>query len=369
MKSSIYLYFLFLSCFGCPTTVEPPENNSKNLKIHWETPINIIDTPDTPPLVVDSLIFISGEPSLVAINIQTGERFWESEIGDGKSINGNVLVNDPINNRIYAAHNESVIIWDIQTGNELYRVNDIAWPFGKNVMLNHGYGIVGDTASAYKLDFSGNIEQEYNVSMPSNSIAYYNGNIIFTQGKTLNGASTIGRITALSEETGDSLWSYNTNHNGFLKSEIDDGVFYSGTSGNSDFYLFMAFDPISGEVIWEYKSNDPLEYVRNFTIGENQIFIVSAAYIFALNKANGSKIWDHKWSGSSRVNPVYSNGYVYTSNHSSIFIFNALSGELVHEEPQPVGSGYIWKFAISNEYLFAQTTNLLIAYQPWHLRE
>jgi len=370
MKISILITFLFISCYGCPTTVDPPpENNKANLRVIWESPIDIIDTPDTPPLVVDSQILITGEPALVAFNMNTGNRVWETEIGNGKSINGNVLVHDSINNRVFAAHNKSVIIWDINTGQELNRINEIAWPFGNNVMLDNGYGIVGDTASAYKLDFSGNIIQEYDVSMPSNSIAYYNGNILFTQGKTLNGASTIGRVTAISEETGDSLWSYNTNNNGFLKSEIHDGIFYSGTSGNSDFYLFIAIDPISGEILWEYLSNHPLEYVENFTIGDANIFVVSAAYLFALNKRTGTKEWVFQWNSASRVNPIYSSGYIYISNHYSIFIIDAKSGELVHEEPLPQGAGYFWMFAMSEDMFFAQTSTKLIAYQPWHLRE
>lgn len=369
MKYLILISIILSSCYGCPTTAEPPANGDENLRVIWESPIDIVDTPDTPPLVVDSLIIITGEPALVAINVNNGERIWESEIGEGKSLNSNVLVHDPINHRIFGAHNESIIIWDLNSGQELNRINNIAWSGGGNVMLENGYGIVGDTASAYKLDFLGNINQEYNVSMPSNSIAYYNGNILFTQGETLNGGLTIGRVTAISEETGDSLWAYNTAHNGFLKSEIHDGIFYSGTSGNSDFYLFLALEPTTGEVKWEYLSNHPHEYVRNFTISDDFIFVVSAAYLFVLDKQTGKKVWDFKWNSASRVNPVNSSGYVYTSNHYSILIFDALSGELVLEEPLPDGAGFFWKLAISKDKLFAQTTTKLIAYEPWHLRE
>ena len=48
---------------------------------------------------------------------------------------------------------------------------------------------------------------------------------------------------------------------------------------------------------------------------------------------------------------------------------DAETGELVHEEPLPTGNGYLWRLAVSEDKLFAQTSRHIIAYEPWHLRK
>jgi serine/threonine-protein kinase len=375
-KASAFSYFfsiyvLLLTCYGCQTSTEP-ENDDPRMNQFWAYNYNIAGR--ATPLLSNDTLFASADQYIFALDANTGEVLWQTLNDLTTYLQATKFVKR--GDQIVAHHTNSTKAWNTVTG-------ELEWEFpfnreegleplgrGRYNVTPKGYAIPSRFNSFYIISDNGELvehtklDPKFNVS----GIRYFENKLFVGQGQTLNGAKTIGRITALDEQTGDSLWAYDTEHNKFGTPSIIDGVLYNGTSGNSDFYLFLALDPRNGDVLWDYLSNHPLEYVSGSIISNNYVIIRSSAYMFALNRATGKKVWDFKWSSSSGVNIVEKNGFVYASNHHTIFVVDVLTGELVHEEPLPEGAGFFWDLTISDDILYALTSTKLIAYQPWHLR-
>ena len=359
---------LLISCIGNPNKTEP-EIDIELVKF-WSTNIQILDTPDTYPLVVNDMIIYSGGLDLNALDIETGENIWSYEVGEGRPLNGCYIGYDEENKHVYFSNDEDFRVLDVTDGKIVLNVRNLVHHCGKHIKTPDGYVVIGDTLDAYLLDNNGNILNEYNLSMGAAGANYLNNVIYLSQVETVHGLLTKGRISAIDIDTGDSLWAYNTDNGGFHWTPpiIEGEILYGGTTGNSPEEMFVALDLQTHQPKWEYKSVNPLEYTRAFTIGENFIYIKSSSYLFVLDKETGTKVWDFELLSSSTVNLLYLGGYLYLSNHYFISILDGETGELVHKEQLPENGGYFWGIAASDSVFFAQTSTQIIAYEPWHLR-
>jgi outer membrane protein assembly factor BamB len=190
------------------------------------------------------------------------------------------------------------------------------------------------------------------------------------QTNTVHGGLTQGRIRAFDASTGDSLWTYQTDNDGFYtRTYVQDGVVYGGTKGNSPNSEVVALDATTGQVIWQYVAENTLEYTENFLVTDNYVFAKGSGYIFALDKSTGEKKWGFRWTSSSSVEIAHLEGYVYVTNMGKIFVLEEYTGELVHTEPVPSGERYFWHLTAGADKLFAQTDATITAYEPWHLQE
>ena len=149
---------------------------------------------------------------------------------------------------------------------------------------------------------------------------------------------TQGRIRAFDASTGDSLWTYQTDNDGFdARMYVQDGVVYGGTKGNSPNSEVVALDAATGQIIWKYISQEIGEWTNNFLVTQESIFIKGTSYSYALNKQDGSRKWSFGWTNTSSLEIAYLEGYVYISDMYKIYILEEHTGELVHTEPVPSG--------------------------------
>lgn len=372
MKNIIFLIFLgtcLIRCIG--DTVDPETPLTNSLKVLWTHPIELVDTPDTDPLIVNEWMIYSGEVEMTALNITTGKKIWGYEIGEGRAINSKYLAYSAYRDAIYFGHDEDFIVLNLQTGKVELSVKDIALSIGGHINIYDGYVVIGDTIDAYNIDLDGNIRTIYSMDFGTSSVVSDNQSLYFSHVKNINGGLTLGRITAVDLVSGDSLWAYNTQNGGFYWARpiLEDGILYAGTRGNSPANVFVALHSKTGEPLWEYITQNPFEFAREVVLGPNLMYNRSSAYVFALDKITGEKVWAFKWTSASGVNMEYLEGYLYLSDHGIIYVLDAETGELVHEEPLPTGNGYLWRLAVSEDKLFVQTSRHIIAYEPWHLRE
>ena len=173
-------------------------------------------------------------------------------------------------------------------------------------------------------------------------------------------------LIAQDYETREELWRYETDHCGFYeKPIIEQGIMYAASRGNSPLKEVLAIEIESGNVLWKTTVSIGAQKVL---LTENEFIINIGAQLQAFSKNDGNPIWQFSWEGSGAlIQPVYSNGYVYMSDHGSIYILDVTTGELVHKAASP--GGFIWHFAVNEHRLFVQTDRQLVAYEPWHLRE
>lgn len=109
-------------------------------------------------------------------------------------------------------------------------------------------------------------------------------------------------------------------------------------------------------------------FTRNTSLGPIHFYVNTGGSLAALNKQNGELEWRVEWLSTDFNKPVYLEGYVYHVRDTELLIIDDTNGEVVHREPVPDGT-FFWHVAASSDKIFAQTSNQLIAYQPWHLRD
>ncbi|OAN59745.1 hypothetical protein A8B79_12310 [Balneola sp. EhC07] len=357
---------VWISCIQ--PSYSPPEEAKELLKL-WEVPHGTAG--GASPVVHEDKIVMSGGLFIYALKEETGEEVWKYQFEDDNILQGRLfLING---NQIAAAHTDKIRAWDISNGSlewEFdYEANELKPRLtGKHVSFQNKYAFTSENSKLFILNKSGSVEninqldKEYGVQ----GLSYNADKIYVGQGSNVHGLLTLGRITVIDAQTGDSLWVYNTERSGVSAStQISNEVLYAGTTGNSPENTFIALNAETGVLIWEHTNTEIL--TQDFIIGPNYLYINTGVSLFALEKTNGDLAWTFTWTSSTIVKPVYLEGYIYHSDHNSLFVIDAETGELVHEEPSP--GGFLWHVAASSDKVFVQTSNQLIAYQPWHLRD
>ncbi|MBO6620422.1 MAG: PQQ-like beta-propeller repeat protein [Balneola sp.] len=364
----IFLVVLFISCIQ--PTYSLPEEAKELLKL-WEVPHGTAG--DAPPIIHEDKVIMSGGLFVYALEEETGEEIWKYQFEDDNILEGEVfLING---NQVAVAHTDKIRAWNISDGNlewEFdYKIKELKPRLtGNHIAFNENYGFSGEKNQIFILDKTGSKTyiKKLDVKYSVQNVFYFSNKIYVGQGNTVTGLLTLGRITVLNAQNGDSLWAYNTNKSSVSAAiKIENEILYAGTVGNSPKNTFVALNAESGELIWEHSNSEIL--TRSFVIGPKYIYIAGVADIYALDKVTGERKWKFDRTSSTLVKPVYLDGYVYHSDHHSLFVIDGETGELVHEEPLPEGGGFFWHVAASSDKIFAQTSNQLIAYQPWHLRD
>lgn len=378
MIKYLAVLFFFITCCETPTETEcksPPEDTRKNtvLTVLWATETDIIVAPTFNPYIIDNeKIIYAGEIQLVSLNTKDGTEEWRGEVNGEEALRSKTLQHNE--NLILSAHRGSILGWSKKDGEQVIKLTRedgiLVFDRGRNLSIDNGFAFVGDTLDAYIINSDGSTRLTIDVDLQTRGLAYEDQKLFLAQFEDIHGLLSIGKIRAFDTQTGDSIWTYSTNKSGFLTAgpTIEDGILYAGALGNSPEHVFVALDPKTGAVIWEYINEEI--YTYSFAMGAKNIFVNNGSAIIALDKKTGVQVWKYEWiSASILVEPVYLEGYVYHSDHGKIFILDAETGELKHEEFVPKGNGYFWKLAVSKDKLFAQTSSQLIAYEPWHLRE
>jgi len=360
-----FTIIFFQSCFQSPTD-SPVEAGLQEL---WSYEYEVVG--DAPPVISGDTVYASGGLYLFALKEADGALIWQAQIDDDSELKGEKLLIR--GNQIVANHRINIRGWNKETG-------ELEWQFdypdgieprqnGNHSITQNGYAFVAFDRRFLTLDMMGKqilskqMDREYGIL----GITYAHNNLYLGQRNTVNGALTLGRITALDAQTGDSLWVFDTDQGGFTWAApiVEDGIIYAGSIGNSDGEIAIALNAETGEEIWRQTE---FIWTFNSALGPEHFYINTSGSLAALDKKTGNIDWRAEWSGSAHSSPVYLAGYVYFTNYSELLVINDETGEVVHREPVPDGT-FFWHLAVSSDKLFAQTSRQLIAYQPWHLRE
>lgn len=365
---------LIILILTCPSESQKNDPN-ENLKVIWNTSTNLIDTPQSELLIIDNFRLIySGEEDIIALSLETGELKWKGEIEGWRDLQSYEMLYDSEHNWIISPHFENLIVWDASNGDKVYELIESETGISistasRHTLMQNGYAMVGSPTDLNLFSWDGKLKLSQTVPWTSRSIVFSASKLFIGQRNTVHGGLTQGRIRAFDAATGDSLWVYQTDNDGFhTRLYVHDGNVYGGTRGNSPNSEVVALDAETGEIIWQYITDNPLEYADYFLVADDYVFTRGTGYAFALDKQTGERLWGFGWGSSTSVNMVYLEGYLYLSNRGAVYVLDAETGELVHTEPSPSGDGYIYKLGVSEDKLFVQTGASIIAYEPWHLR-
>jgi len=366
---------IIILALSCPSTQSEPENPSLN--VNWKTPTNLVDTPNSELLLIENktLVFSGQAELLTAISIDDGSPIWQTDLYDGRALRSDHLLYSKEKNKIIGRHFNNIMVWNSTNGVNVFELSDSLNGISSsrvnfNTLTNNGFAIVGEYNDAHIMDWDGELRYSIRIPWSTFSVDYFESKLFIGQRNTVNGGLTQGRIRAFNAAMGDSLWTYQTDNGGFYeKIYVEDGVVYGGTRGNSPNSEVVALDAKTGAVVWQYITDNPLEYTDYFLVTDEYVFTRGTGYAFALDKQTGERLWGFGWGSTTSVNLVYLEGYLYLSNRGAVYVLDAETGELLHTEPSPPGDGYIYKLGVSENKLFVQTGASIIAYEPWHLRD
>jgi|GEM_PF-574128 outer membrane protein assembly factor BamB len=362
---SIVPVVLFTSCIQ--PTYSPPEEAKELLQL-WRYDHDLIADPLI--LNLNDTLFNSGGQDLFAIDANSGDEFWKVQAVDSFSLGGRVFISS--GSQLVNNQRKRTIAWDKKTGTFLWETiyndrYDEPRLTGNHSSTPNGYAIATNSNRVLILDKYGNVtytkklDRRFRIS----GVSYYQNRIYVNQSNTVHGALEEGRITVFDLQTGDSLWAYDTQNDGFFEQPVfEDGVLFAGTRGNSELSEVIALDANSGNLIWKKVSK---VWTYTITMSEKYLYINTYASINAIDKESGDLIWSVGNMHSAACTPVILGGYVYNSTYGSVRIIDENTGEIVHREPTKGGS--IWGLTTSSDKVYFQTSWAIFAYQAWHLRK
>ncbi|MCP9292253.1 PQQ-binding-like beta-propeller repeat protein [Gracilimonas sediminicola] len=364
--SKIVLIMVMISCKNSTGNIE----KEQGLSTLWIHEYEIIDAPSAVPKVVkDRFLIYTGAIGLKMLDISTGRLLWENEAPKERASNTVSILSDE--NRILSAEWREFKAWDVNTGEKIFSIgaeDDIVlFDRGRNKVTDYGYALVGDTLDVYVLNKDGGIEFTIDIPFVTNGVGYEGNRLYLGQFKTITGALTRGKIVCYNAQTGDSLWSFETDQGGFtwVAPILENGMLYASTNGNSPGEIAIALNAETGEEIWRQTQE---VYTFNSALGPDYYYVNTSGSLAALDKETGNIDWRVEWEGSDFNKPIYLEGFVYHVRDKEMLVINDNTGKVVHKESVPDGT-YFWHVAASTDKIFAQTSRQLIAYQPWHLRE
>ncbi len=365
-RSIVLLLILLHGCnlFG----EDPAEDKPNQLNELWRYTLNTAG--DAKPTFVGDTLIFAAFPNLYAASNSDSLIFWESYIDNRNEYEDKVFLIDhdqivinQVNHIKAFSRSDGKLLWEYDT-TENYKLNSS----GKHEIHPKGYYFIARRGNIVDITKTGehvsitDVDSAFGLS----GVIYLNGVVYMNAPNNVNGGFTQGLLKAVDYETAEELWRYETDHCGFYeKPIIEEGIMYAASSGNSPKCELIAINIVDGNILWKTVEKT---HADKLLLTPNNFIINTGGSLRSYSKSDGSLIWVYKWEANgSLIQPVYSNGYVYMSDHGNVYILDVNTGELAHKAPSP--GGYIWHLAVNDNRLFVQTDRQLIAYQPWHLRE
>lgn len=282
---------------------------------------------------------------LHAVDAQTGEREWATQLGKSRYIGAPTVIDDTIYLGRGLAENEEdqgFVALDAATGQLKWQYKTNVRSSGKGVNVVDGtlYGLSGQRLYAINAD-SGELEWDLLLNENATgegSPVVYNGVVYVGHGKSSGRSSNpFGTLHAVDADTGEELWRIDS-----FADQVRHPIVYSDEtlfvgSGRLESTL-TAVDAPTGEILWQDSngSNVPSPAVANGLVYANGTNGSFRAY----DAETGDLVWN--WSERDedgdydRAVTVY-DGRVYTAGYRGetmyLTSFDALTGEKLSETP------------------------------------
>jgi eukaryotic-like serine/threonine-protein kinase len=287
--------------------------------LKWQTRIS--STWLMPPILADEILYTgSGDGTLYAVDVQTGEKLWAtggfSQLENSGAVAGDTLVIGGYDGRVRAL--------DRHTGEVLWSFDTVSFVQASPLIMDDRVYVATDHA-IYALDLlTGKLQWQAPTGKEGAYMgppAYEDGTIYTTGGKYL---------LALDSTNGKELWRIE-HSDMFTALAVANGLIYVG---NFDGY-FYAFDQETGVEKWKVQSGGL--FWAGPAVDGTTVYAGNDDLVYALKAQTGEQIWKFQMAGNSVSEPMISDGVVYVSDSSHefprgprhLYALEAKSGELL----------------------------------------
>lgn len=367
-ESLLILLLVLSGCTGCDSSGSgekgSSDSNSGSLAVSWKHPYNIAGgVRMAPKPVSDSLVLFGAEARLVALRSDDGSIKWRSPPVEPSSLELKVRDLSVSEHLVFGSHVGRLKAWSMENGQERWELRPEAGLYEIGYYgFNSGHVYVSSGGQLLSVDKrSGTVVRRYEPGAAG--IVHDGGALYLGQAWVPEGAEgqAQGGLLKMNAATGDTLWFFKTKRGGFydMRPVVEEGRVFAGTREGKA--AFFAVDAQTGEEIWR---NEDAPTFAPPASGEERVYLNTSAEVMALDKETGRTAWKKNMpGGSSFRGVVYLDGYVYHPRGGTLYVLNAETGEIVHEEPSP--SSYYWTLAAGPERIYAQTSGHLMAYEPF----
>jgi outer membrane protein assembly factor BamB len=256
-----------------------------------------------PPIVADGILYTgSGNGTLYAVNVQTGEKIWSAD-GFSQLENSGAVAGDTL---VIGGYDQRMRALDRRSGEVLWSFNTVFPVQASPLIIDDGVYVATDHA-LYALDLlTGKLQWQTptgNEGAYMGPPAYEAGIIYTTSGKSL---------LAVDSTSGKEIWR-SEHSDMFTAPAVANGLIYVG---NFDGY-FYAFDQKNGTEKWKVHSGGL--FWAGPAVEGNTVYAGNDDLIYALNAQTGDQIWQFQMAGNSVSEPMVSDGVVYVSDSSHEF--------------------------------------------------
>jgi eukaryotic-like serine/threonine-protein kinase len=280
--------------FNFPAIRHEPE-------VQWQTKVS--PTWLMPPILADGILYTgSGDGTLYALDVQTGQEIWStdgfSQLENSGAVAGDVLVVGGYDQRVRAL--------DRHTGEVLWSFNTVSFVQASPLIIEDRVYIATDRV-LYALDLlSGELQWE---ATTGNEDAYmgapaYDEGIIYTTGGKV--------LLAVDSTSGEELWRIQHDEP-FTALAVANQMIYVG---NFDGF-FYAFDQETGAENWKFQSGGI--FWAGPAVEGDTVYAGNDDVLYALNAQTGEQLWKFQMAGSGVSEPTVSDGVLYVSDSSHEF--------------------------------------------------
>lgn len=216
-------------------------------------------------------------------------------------------------------------------------------------------------ATAWRFEVPYGVQAELSIS----------DNKLYVAGRDMN-------IYCLNANTGELIWKFNTKSENLSKPYVDSGVVYILSSNN----VLYAIHAITGKVIWHYTRINTASFtIRGASspvvLGDKLFLGFSDGFFLALNKADGSVVWERQLSTNFRFkdidsSPVLDGNTLYIGAYDGNMYALDLSGSIIwqypegsHSSPQLAGDKIVYSTSNGKIISLDKKTGKLI----WEIKD
>ena len=177
------------------------------------------------------------------------------------------------------------------------------------------------------------------------------------------------RVYALDAETGELLWSFETEDVIRSSPTVTVGAVYVGSNDNHVY----ALDRETGELLWKYETGDWVQYSPPVRHGTVYVAAMSEGdrRVHALDGASGDvlRVAETSYPFDDELAPAVENGKIYApSGSGELHVLDASTGELLRsldvgmgaDSPPTVVGGIVYLTAVNSAYALDESTGQLV---------
>ena len=311
------------------------------------------------PTVVDGVIYAGSEDGRIyALDAETGEVLWSFETSGAvvlsPTVDGGTVYARSNDNHVYAlTADDGELMWRHETGGwggfspvasgglvylgamaeGDFRIHaldaasgETVWVAGMPTPVDTGFApavvggkvyVPGQNGEFHALDaLSGEMVWSFDKGITADSPPAVLEGVVYL--------TAVNRAYALSEETGDLLWDYDTDQFPArdFPAVIADGVYYFSPDNN-----LYALDPATGAVRWSYDVGDMIN-TKPLAVGGVVYVGTESNRFYALDSGTGAVLWSREAGDYGLESPTVAESVLYVeSSDGRLRALNAVIGE------------------------------------------